>query len=121
MLIRYKKSFEKIAMGLLSFMPEVSDVRNLQEIIKEYEGNPDWQLFLWKEEDILGAVGVRVESDRAVIQHVSVNPSHRNLGIGRKMIQSTRNFYKNQYNVCADVATESFIEKCDEESASSQL
>lgn len=54
MLIRYKKSFEKIAMGLLSFMPEVTDVRNLQDVIRQYDADPDWHLFLWKEEDILG-------------------------------------------------------------------
>jgi len=39
MLIRYKKSLEKIAMGLLSFMPEQKDVKKLQQIIHEYEKN----------------------------------------------------------------------------------
>ncbi|ELK44427.1 GNAT family N-acetyltransferase [Halobacillus sp. ACCC02827] len=121
MLIRYKKSFEKIAMGLLSFMPEVSDVKTLQEIIKEYDSNPDWNLFLWKEEDILGAVGVRLENDEAVIQHVSVNPSHRNMGIGKQMIRRVRAHYGEQVRVCADASTESFVDKCDEESASSQI
>ncbi|CDQ19444.1 riboflavin biosynthesis RibT protein [Halobacillus karajensis] len=121
MLIRYKKSFEKIAMGLLSFMPEVSDVKTLQEIIKEYDSNPDWNLFLWKEEDIIGAVGVRVEDGKAIIQHVSVNPSHRNAGIGKQMIHRVRDHFKGEREVCADIATESFIDKCDEESASSQL
>jgi len=29
MLIRYKKSFEKIAMGLLSFMPEEKDLKKI--------------------------------------------------------------------------------------------
>ena len=121
MLIRYKKSFEKIAMGLLSFMPEVADVKSLQEIIREYESNPDWNLFLWKEEDILGAVGVRMESNRVVIQHVSVNPSHRNIGIGKQMIHRVRDHFKSEWDVCAAVSTESFVEKCDEESASSHL
>ncbi|MGP4060142.1 GNAT family N-acetyltransferase [Halobacillus sp. H74] len=121
MLIRYKKSFEKIAMGLLSFMPEVSDVKTLQDIIKEYDFNPDWSLFLWKEVDILGAIGVRVEGDEVIIQHVSVNPSHRNSGIGKQMIQRMRTHFGDEFRVCADVATESFVEKCDEESASSQI
>jgi riboflavin biosynthesis RibT protein len=121
MLIRYKKSFEKIAMGLLSFMPEVSDVKVLQEIVKEYEVNPDWNLFLWKDEDILGAIGVRIEGDEAVIQHVSVNPSHRNLGIGKRMIHRIQDQLGNQYKVLADVATESFYDKCEAESPSSQI
>ncbi|WP_028783091.1 GNAT family N-acetyltransferase [Thalassobacillus devorans] len=113
MLIRYKKTFEKIAMGLLSFMPEEKDVKKLQQTIKEYETNEDWQLFLWKDEDILGAVGVRLEDEeRAVIQHVTVNPSHRNMGIGKKMVQGVRGFYRDQYHVCADEATSAFLEKC---------
>ena len=29
MLLRYKKAFEKIAMGLLSFMPQEKDVKKL--------------------------------------------------------------------------------------------
>ena len=44
MLIRYKKNLEKIAMGLLSFMPDAKDVKELQQHIKEYETNPDWHL-----------------------------------------------------------------------------
>lgn len=59
MLIRYKKSFEKIAMGLLSFMPNEKDVKQLQQTMKDYETDTDRQLFLWKEdEDIVGCVGV---------------------------------------------------------------
>lgn len=121
MLIRYKKSFEKIAMGLLSFMPEVSDVKVLQDIIKEYDTNPDWYLFLWKDEDILGAIGVRVDNTQAVIQHVSVNPSHRGIGIGRQMVQRVREQFGSKYVVCADEATESFFERCDAERPSSQV
>ena len=37
MLIRFKKSYEKIAMGLLSFMPTEKDVKTLQLTMKEYE------------------------------------------------------------------------------------
>ncbi|MBP1080503.1 hypothetical protein JOC74_000991 [Bacillus capparidis] len=59
MLIRYKKSFSKIAMGLLSFMPNEKDIKQLQQTIRNYEENPDHQLFLWKEgEDIVGAIGI---------------------------------------------------------------
>lgn len=37
MLIRFKKSYEKIAMGLLSFMPTEKDVKTLQLTMKDYE------------------------------------------------------------------------------------
>src|SRR5690625_5435319 len=94
MLIRCKKSQEKIAMGLLSFMPSEKDVKVLQQTMKEYESNPNWHLLLWKEnDDIVGAIGLKIKNDiNAVIQHISVNQSYRNMGIGRKMVdrKSTR-------------------------------
>ncbi|SFA72970.1 riboflavin biosynthesis RibT protein [Lentibacillus halodurans] len=121
MFIRYKKNYEKIAMGLLSFMPEEKDVKKLQQTIKEYESNPDWHLFLWKEEDVLGAIGVRIENDiNAVIQHISVNPSHRNSGIGKKMVKEVQHIYGDKYAVCADDLTQQFLNKCAEEEEQQQ-
>ena len=115
MLIRYKKNFEKIAMGLLSFMPEGKDLKKLQETINNYEKNPDWHLYLWKEEDILGAIGVKIENNiNAVIQHISVTPSHRKMGIGKKMINEIKKMYNEKYAVCPDERTLEFYNKCDE-------
>ncbi|MBP1969653.1 riboflavin biosynthesis RibT protein [Virgibacillus natechei] len=107
---------EKIAMGLLSFMPEEKkDVKKLQQTIKEYETNSDWHLFLWKEDDILGAVGLREEDDlNIVIQHVSVNPSHRNIGIGKRMVNEVRKLYQHKYVVSATDELQQFQNKCDE-------
>ncbi|KGX85968.1 GNAT family N-acetyltransferase [Pontibacillus litoralis] len=115
MLIRYKKSFEKIAMGLLSFMPEEKDVKKLIQTIKEYETNKEWHLYLWKEsEDIIGAIGIRIDDQRlAVIQHISVNPSHRNSGIGKKMVEEIKQQLQPKFDICSDAKTESFIERCD--------
>ena len=46
-------------MGLLSFMPNEKDLKQLQQTIKDYETDTGRQLFLWKEdEDIVGAIGV---------------------------------------------------------------
>lgn len=114
MLIRFKKTFEKIAMGLLSFMPGGSDVKTLQATIKEYETNPNWHLYLWREEDdILGAIGVKVdENQQAIIQHISVNPSHRNQGIGTKMINEVKKQYEKDYTVTAEKVVEEFYHKC---------
>jgi riboflavin biosynthesis RibT protein len=116
MLIRYKKNLEKIAMGLLSFMPEEKkEVKKLQQTIKEYESNPDWHLYLWKEDDVIGAVGIRIDNDiNAVIQHISVNPSHRSLGIGKKMTNEVKKLYQDKYAVCASEDIQSFYNKCTE-------
>lgn len=116
MLIRYKKSMEKIAMGLLSFMPEEKDVKKLTHTMKAYEDNENWQLYLWKEnDDVLGAVGVEVNQLDAnvIVQHISVNPSHRKLGIGHKMISEIRTIYQEHYQVTANDLTKSFLNKCE--------
>ncbi|MED4138382.1 GNAT family N-acetyltransferase [Priestia megaterium] len=95
MLIRYKRNYEKIAMGLLSFVPTEKDLKKLQQTMKEYEQNEHWQLYLWKqEEDIIGIVGISMLDKSLIeVQHVSVNPSHRQQGIGKKMIKALKEMY----------------------------
>ncbi|MEH6942268.1 GNAT family N-acetyltransferase [Bacillus sp. JJ722] len=114
MLIRYKKILEKIAMGLLSFMPNGKDIKKLQATIKQYDTLENWQLYLWKEEDdMIGLIGIIIESDeRVLIQHLTVNPSFRNQGIGRKMFQQIKEIYSNK-EIVANEETASYIVKCD--------
>lgn len=116
MLIRYKKTFEKIAMGLLSFMPSEKDIKKLQQTIKYYDADDHWQLFLWKvEEDIIGLLGgIWVDDQTLEIHHLSVNPSHRGQGIGRSMVKAVKELYPDK-NVIASEITEAFINKCDAE------
>lgn len=112
MLIRYKKNFEKIAMGLLSFMPDEKDVKQLVETIKEYETNKNWQLYLWKEEDdILGVVGLILKEQQAIVQHLAVNPSHRNRGIAKEMLNQIQKMYEEEYDIIADHLIEQFYDK----------
>lgn len=114
MLIRYKRSFEKIAMGLMSFMPQEKDLKKLQESIKQYEENNDWQLYLWKEEeDIVGIIGVSLEdSTTAILQHVSVNPSHRNQGLGKTMLTELNKLIGEKFEIIPNKHTRAFYEKC---------
>lgn len=114
MLIRYKKSFEKIAMGLLSFMPSEKDLKKLLQTMKQYETEEELQLFLWKQqEDIIGLIGVLFVDDvNMEIQHISVNPSHRHQGIGTEMVKALRELFPTKKITPSD-NTASFIEKCD--------
>ncbi|MBJ8079054.1 GNAT family N-acetyltransferase RibT [Bacillus cereus group sp. N12] len=113
MLIRFKKSYEKIAMGLLSFMPTEKDVKTLQLTMKEYEAKEDWQLYLWKQnEDFVGIMGiVKKENQVLEIQHLSVNPSHRHMGIGTMMVQELKSKFLD-FTICGNEQTTSFCEKC---------
>lgn len=113
MLIRYKKPFEKIAMGLLSFMPNEKDLKKLQNTMKQYELSEEYQLFLWKEEDIIGLIGIIVrDEDHLEIQHISVNPSHRHQGIGKSMVRALKDLFPEK-SLQANPETAEFIDKCD--------
>ncbi|WP_080845393.1 GNAT family N-acetyltransferase [Cytobacillus gottheilii] len=112
MLIRYKKTFEKIAMGLLSFMPNEKDLKKLQQTMKVYESERHKQLFLWKEEeDIIGLVGVSFTEDTMELLHVSVNPSHRQQGIGKAMINALQDMFPEKVMTSVE-ETEAFLHRC---------
>jgi len=112
MLVRYKKTLEKIAMGLLSFMPQEKDLKKLQETIHTYENNPDWHLFMWKkEDDFVGLIGIESSEEACLVHHISVNPSHRGEGIGKVMVSKVTQFLP-----CSEVraaeTTRPFLDKC---------
>lgn len=112
MLIRYKKTYEKIAMGLLSYMPGEQSVKALQETIYNYETIENWQLFLWKEdEDFIGLLGVEMAEDVYTLQDLSVNPSFRGEGIGQEMVKAIRDQYPDKKCRSTDV-TDTFLKKC---------
>lgn len=114
MLIRYKKLFEKIAMGLLSFMPDEKDVKKLQQTIKQYETDEKWQLFLWKEgDDIVGLIGgCYLDDSTFEVHHLSVNPSHRNQGIGKNMVKALKESFSDKKVVPNDDVA-SFFAHCE--------
>lgn len=112
MLVRYKKSLEKIAMGLLSFMPQGKEVKHLMETIQQYEECPNWMLYLWKQdEEYVGIVGLAVDGDTATIQHITVVPSYRGEGVALEMVKQLQ--AENQFtHITATEENHPFIEKC---------
>lgn len=115
MLIRSKKSNEKIAMGLLSFMPARENVKTLQEVIQKYETDSAWELYLWKqEEDFIGLIGIEMGEESFMIQDLALNPSFRGEGIGKKMVAAIRERYPEK-TCTSNELTEAFFQKCQEE------
>ncbi|ANU14483.1 RibT protein [Planococcus halocryophilus Or1] len=113
MLTRYKRSHEKVAMGLLAFMPEERNVKQLRKTMELYNERPDWQLFFWKANDYyVGIIGVHIEDDEFfTVQHVTVIPSFRGEGIGHKMVTSVEKLMENR-KARPSVATKAFMMKC---------
>lgn len=116
MLIKYKNAYHKIAMGLLSYMPNVKEIKRLQEIIDRYENDEDWELFLYKhKDDIIGVIGIHhLENDDAELCHVCVNPSYRAEGIGKQMVNLIVKKVKG--HIFPTEETKSFFLSCMEDS-----
>jgi len=113
MLTRYKKMFKKIAMGLLSFMPNEKDLQKLQMTMNQYETEQNHQLFFWKEDGgIIGIIGVLFLDKHLIqIQHISVTPSHRGKGVGQKMVKSLKEFHPDTPFI-PNENTVAFFDKC---------
>lgn len=110
MLIRYKKSCEKIAMGLLSFMPFEKDLKRLKQTMKDYEENQSSHLYLWKKgEDFIGLIGIKVNETSYTVRHISVMPSYRGEGIGQTMLEKVQELM-HPLKMGATEETSSFIE-----------
>ena len=111
MLVRYKKTLEKIAMGLLSLMPQEKDIKRLMETIQHYEQDENWTLYLWKKDDeYVGTVGIVEDNKTATIQHITVIPSYRGEGVALKMIHELQEM--GYENIQATNETNSFVQKC---------
>ncbi|TGA98160.1 GNAT family N-acetyltransferase [Sporolactobacillus shoreae] len=114
MLIRYKKNYEKIAMGLLSYVPSEKEIKMLLQTVRKYEEEESWQLFLWKDgEDILGVIGIHMEDPgKATVEHISVNPSYRAEGIGKKMLLALQPILGNDVDITPSAAIKSYFDNC---------
>lgn len=112
MLIRYKKTYEKIAMGLLSYMPGEHSVKALQETIQKYETEAEWQLYLCKNgEDFIGLLGIEVGTDAYTLHHLSVNPSFRGEGIGGTMVARLQEQFPDKECKSTEF-TDGFLKRC---------
>ena len=112
MLLRYKKTYEKIAMGLLSYMPSEKSVKKLQETIHIYESEANWQLYLLKkDEDFIGIIGIEMGENEYTLHHLSVNPSFRGEGIGKEMVSKLKALFPEKTCISTEY-TDLFLQKC---------
>lgn len=112
MLIKYKKPFEKIAMGLLSFTPEEKELKILKQTMQLYEENQERQLFLWKQDkDIAGLIGIEIKEQCFLVLHISVNPSFRGEGVGHAMVTRIQQLQE-PLAMCATMETKNFLSDC---------
>ncbi|PYZ94447.1 GNAT family N-acetyltransferase [Salipaludibacillus keqinensis] len=112
MLIPYKKEYEKIAMGLLSFMPGKKSIKIIREWIDLYQTSKTSQLYLWKNDTdrFIGVIGIKESGRRVYVNNITVDPSHRNEGHGTTMVKTL--IVMNSLPVVGSERTKHFVDKC---------
>lgn len=85
MLVPYIGRYEKIVMGLLSYIPEFKGFSELKEEMDKIN-QQERKIYLWKEADsdnIIGLVGFdqHDDTDTLVVRYLSINPSFREEGL----------------------------------------
>ncbi|EKU94234.1 Uncharacterised protein [Alloiococcus otitis] len=96
MLTAFKSDYEKIAMGLLSYIDDLKVTSRLKEEMDLYTDEDNRQLFLWKSDetdDFCGVIGIEENDDLILVRHIAVNPSYRNEGIAYQMIDAVAEKY----------------------------
>lgn len=81
MLTKYKNDYAKIAMGFLSFIPDLKDIDHLKTELTLYTTDDSHALYLYREaagEDFEGVVGDELGKDYVMVRHLSLSPAVRN-------------------------------------------
>lgn len=123
MLLDYKNTYEKITMGLLSFIPDFKDVTRLKFELDWYQQEENRKLFLWRGEetqDIIAVIGVEADDELILLRHISINPSFRNEGISYKILEALDNQYPNQ-KIIGTLETTQIIVKWEQEKIKNKL
>ena len=87
MLVRYRKDYQKIALGLLSLVKDLrKDNRFMEEM--DWALANDWPIFLWKDMDdshFIGIVILETGDCYVLVRRLSFTPSERS-GQDRKSV-----------------------------------
>ena len=70
MLIQCKKDKEKVAMSLLSYLPDFKNLDNLRDEIKLNKNSEEFRLFLYRDDDpnFVGVMGTQWDNEFIVVQ-----------------------------------------------------
>lgn len=117
MLVDYKNDYKKITMGLLSFVPDLKEVARLQSEMDWYQREENRKLYLWRNEetsDIIGVIGIEIDSEMILLRHIAINPSFRKEGISYQILTDLDAVYSGK-KIIGTLETASLITKWEHE------
>ncbi|KRK98122.1 hypothetical protein FD04_GL001100 [Secundilactobacillus odoratitofui DSM 19909 = JCM 15043] len=98
MLLKYRTDYEKVAMGLLSFVPALKKIDRLQAELQWYQDSEARQLLLWKDlnQDFSGIIGVELRPDFAIVRLIALTPAVRDANQTSTMLDELADMYPDQ-------------------------
>jgi len=120
MLVQYNDDYEKIVMGLLSYIADLKEPSRIAKELEWYETNENRQLYLWQSEEtenLIGVAGVEIEEDLALLRHISIDPSFRNEGLTYKILDALSKQYPER-KIASTLETASIISKWQQKTSS---
>lgn len=89
MLIQCKKDKEKVAMGLLSYLPDFKNLDNLRDEIELNKNSEEFRLFLYRDDDpnFVGVMGTQWDDEFIVVRYLSLAPDYRQAKTESKIMQ----------------------------------
>lgn len=96
MLSKYKNDYEKIAMGFLSFVPDLKDIDHLKTELKLYTEEAGAELYLYREVpggDFEGVVGIEVGPEFVMVRHLTLAPALRTTDVQMAVLRELQALY----------------------------
>lgn len=114
MLVPYTNNFEKVVMGLLSYVSEFKKYDNLIEEMDRIKSGSR-SLYLLRDNDtqnIIGLVGFDVDSQDQIllIRYLSINPSFRKEGLSLEILNELKVEFP-VYSLTGSIETSGLIKK----------
>ncbi len=113
MLIQYNEDYEKISMGLLSYIKDFKEPERIAEELERYKTSEVRELFLWQSEEtgnLIGLAGIEKEDGLVLLRHISIDPSFRKEGISYKMLDALKAHYP-ENNIVSTLETATLVSK----------
>ncbi|MTV81210.1 N-acetyltransferase [Secundilactobacillus folii] len=98
MLLKYRADYEKVAMGLLSFVPTLKKIDRLQAELQWYQDSDARQLLLWKDmnQDFSGIVGVEIRPKFVIVRLIALTPAVRDENQTNTILDELQDMYPDQ-------------------------
>ncbi|CAI2604305.1 Protein RibT [Apilactobacillus kunkeei] len=95
MLLKYRTEYKKIAMDMLSLLPDMNKGNHLEDEMNWYEDSDNRVIYLWKNQDDnwAGLVAIEQKNDLLVLRRVVLTPDSWNINNCCSMINDLNNLY----------------------------